>query len=915
MRWSVFILVWFGSLGMMVAETLEESDSAFVEAVLPVLKSHCVDCHSTRKQKGELDLEQFATLEAASAQSGVWEKVVEQVKLGEMPPEDADPLDAQTRSQLLQGVDQMLQRMAMENAGDPGPVVLRRLSNAEYTYTIRDLTGLQSLDPAREFPADSASGEGFMNVGHSLVMSPSMVEKFFDAAQEVAAHAVLTPEGIRFSNSVNRPDWAQENLEAIRAFYARYTIPGAEMSLNLQGIRFDSRDGGVIPLEQYLAVALELKNFDAMDSCDVEKAAEESGLSAKYLSVLLSFLNQSEPGNFARPLCELWQKSDLANVAAMAQWIRERQGALWTFNPVGHIGKRGGPAAWQTPRDPSVEELKTWVPEWKEWEELKIRETAKEQLSAFRKVFPGALCYTRIVPVDEVVTLSLYYQEDGFLRELMLTEAESHKLDMLWEELRFVSREALKLVDVYDQLWQYATQDADPSVFEPLRQPIRDRAEAFGQKLIQTESVHLQAIVDFADQAWRRPLQSEEESEIRDLYQLLREEELEHESAIRLLIARILVAPAFLYRLESPPDSEESGPVDDWELATRLSYFLWSSTPDERLRRLADERQLHKTEVLKGEAQRMLRDPKIRRLAEQFGTLWLNIYQLDPLVEKNEKRFPEFEALRSSIYREPIEFMTRLFQQDLPVLDFLDADYTYVNDQLADFYGITTGSGEVWRRVDNAKSFGRGGVLGFAATLTKQSGATRTSPILRGAWLSETLLGEKLPRPPKNVPPLPDDADSELISMRKLTERHTQDPDCSGCHRRIDPYGFALETYNAIGSWRTTDDAGDPVHAIARLPDGTEVNGVAGLKRYLVEERRVDFVRHFCRKLLGFALGREIRLSDRPLIDQMFQSLSGNDWRIGVAFEEIVTSQQFLQIRGAQYSDALVMNKNHSSQP
>ena len=234
-------LAWMSLVGSAAAEGVDAKTRVLFDR-------HCLNCHSTAKHKGDLDLEQVLQPGAESTDSKVWQQVLEQVSILEMPPKDQPAMDAQAREQLMAGVRGMLDRWARKNAGDPGPVVLRRLSNAEYTYTIRDLTGVDSLDPAREFPVDSASGEGFMNVGQSLVMSPSLVTKYLDAAKEVARHAVLLPDGVRFSSSTSQRDWTEERLAAIRQFYGRYTQNGGGTSVNLQGIQFDTRDGGVLPL-------------------------------------------------------------------------------------------------------------------------------------------------------------------------------------------------------------------------------------------------------------------------------------------------------------------------------------------------------------------------------------------------------------------------------------------------------------------------------------------------------------------------------------------------------------------------------------------------------------------------------------------------------------------------------------------
>lgn len=239
-----------------------------------------------------------------------------------------------------------------------------------------------------------------------------------------------------------------------------------------------------------------------------------------------------------------------------------------------------------------------------------------------------------------------------------------------------------------------------------------------------------------------------------------------------------------------------------------------------------------------------------------------------------------------------MRFFMDLFQTDGSVLSLLDADHSFVNGALAKHYGLEV-KGDDWQRVHGLHAKGRGGMLGFAATLAKQSGASRTSPILRGNWLSEVVLGDKLPRPPKDVPVLPEEAPAGLTE-RQLIERHSSDLQCAKCHQRIDPFGFALEGFDAIGRSRKADTK-------AVLQDGTRFEGLDGLRTYLLTMRRDDFLRQFCRKLLGFALGRGVQLSDKPLIDTMMNQLKANDHRISAAIEPILQSSQFREVRGRDF--------------
>ncbi|WP_337174045.1 DUF1592 domain-containing protein [Paludisphaera sp.] len=523
----------------------------------------------------------------------------------------------------------------------------------------------------------------------------------------------------------------------------------------------------------------------------------------------------------------------------------------------------------------------------------------KRAFAGFREWFPAAVCYGQIVPVDEVVTLTLFHREDDALRRLMLDDAEAAALDRLWDELHYVSHDALIQVEAFTHLMEYATQDSDPSKFEPFRGPINDHAEEFKKRLIETEPRHVDALVAFAPLAYRRPLVDREEEELRDLYARLRAEELSHEEAFELTLARILTSPAFLYRLERAPEGVASAPVSDWEMASRLSYFLRCSAPDAELREAAAAGKLRDPDELAAHARRLLGSADARRFAEEFGCQWLHVYNFDDLDEKSERHFPTFNALKGAMYEEAILFFTDLFQSDAPISAIFDADHTFLNQALAEHYGVPGVTGPEWRRVDGVRQFGRGGVLGLAAALAKQSGASRTSPILRGNWVAEVLMGVRVPKPPKDVPILPDEAEGETgLSSRQLTERHTRDIRCSGCHALMDPYGFSLEAYDAIGRFRTKDAADIPIDARATLADGTEFDGLDGLRSFLTEQRRDSVERQFCKKLLGYALGRSVLLSDEPLLDEIQARLEAEGGRISTAVDAIVRSRQFREIRG-----------------
>jgi hypothetical protein len=524
------------------------------------------------------------------------------------------------------------------------------------------------------------------------------------------------------------------------------------------------------------------------------------------------------------------------------------------------------------------------------------RERIEGPVSRFCNLFPPALCYARIVPVDQVVTLTLFHREDDHLSRLMLDDRQAAHLDRLWDELFYVAREPLKYQVAFEQIREFATQDRPDLVkaWAPHVKSVNDRADAFRRRLVTTEPVHVKAVVEFADRAWRRPLTDSEKQGLRGLYKQLRDSEIPHEEAIRLTIARVLTSPAFLYRKEQPPPGDKATPVSGLELANRLSYFLWSSMPDAELRRMALAGTLTNQRALVEQTRRMSDDPRTQRLAIQFACQWLHVRNFDQNDDKNEKLYPEFAKLRGEMYEEIVRFFEDMFRNDGSILGLLNANHTFLNEALAKHYDIGGVSGPAWRRVEGVREKGRGGVLGMATVLASQSGASRTSPILRGNWVFETLLDERLPRPPSDVPDLPDEVPSGLTA-RQLIEKHSSVAACAKCHARIDPYGFALEQYDAIGRLRS-----QVVDTKTKLPSGKEIEGIQGLRDYLLKDRRDDVVRQFCRKLLGYSLGREIQLSDEPLIDTMVAKLAGNDYRFSVAVEMIVSSRQFREIRGKQ---------------
>jgi hypothetical protein len=337
-----------------------------------------------------------------------------------------------------------------------------------------------------------------------------------------------------------------------------------------------------------------------------------------------------------------------------------------------------------------------------------------------------------------------------------------------------------------------------------------------------------------------------------------------------------------------------------YELASRLSYFLWSSMPDDELLRHAAAGNLQKPEVLLSETRRMLKDGRLLGMATEFTANWLGTRQFETNNAVDRARFPSFNNdLREAMFQEPIRFVQDAISQNHSVLDLLYGDYTFVNPVLAHHYDIPgiTGDNDNWVKVENASRYGRGGLLPMAVFLTENSPGLRTSPVKRGNWVVQRVLGIRIPPPPPVVPELPSDESKSDLPIRDMLARHRQNPVCAACHSKFDSFGLAFEGYGPVGDFRTKDLAGRPVDTAVTYPGGFPGTGVEGLQTFIREHRQREYMDSLCRHLLAFALNRSLQLSDELLIEHMEDELAQNDYRFQPLIETIVTSPQFLDKR------------------
>ncbi|MGI9474636.1 MAG: DUF1592 domain-containing protein, partial [Rubripirellula sp.] len=407
----------------------------------------------------------------------------------------------------------------------------------------------------------------------------------------------------------------------------------------------------------------------------------------------------------------------------------------------------------------------------------------------------------------------------------------------------------------------------------------------------------------FLPRAFRRPVTEHEIDEYLTLFRQIFAEDGTYGSAIEYSLVAALVSPKFLFLHEQPGEPGEPKLLSHYEMATRLSYFLWASMPDDELLQLAEQERLHDESVLAQQVERMLkssldrrglrRDAKVRGFATSFVEQWLGTRALGREFKPDPSVPGRYDSeLEGGMKYEPIFFFEELLSDDRSLLNLIDADFTYMNRRLARHYGVRGSFREQPKRVDLKAEDHRGGLLGMSAVLAVSSLPHRTSPVLRGKWILETMLGTPPPPPPPNVPALPEtEATSQPASLRARLEQHRSDPTCASCHDAMDPLGFGLENYDVLGNWRNEVD-GIPIDASGELPNGEAFGGPKELKNLLMG-RKEQFVRHFTRKMLGFALARGLTPEDDCVVETITQKLAKDEYRTQTLITEIVTSVPF----------------------
>jgi len=886
--------------------------SSFDSAVKPFLAKNCYGCHNEKLSSGSLDLTQFKTSASIAAHRDRWDLILRRVKSGEMPPAAMPrPNETELRAatKWMEGEFDRVDALAKP---DPGRVTARRLNRAEYNYTVKDLLGVD-FRPADDFPQDD-TGYGFDTIGDVLSLSVVQMEKYLSAAESVARTAVYGPQvskptmaryqpaGRRrpgdFDNlffnthpwlSVN--DYDESGLSMPNSFHVMHLFPVTAEYVIRATPDNGSRPPGSEALEMAAFVDGKVVGTTTVDGQLEGKTQEfRTKITAGEHWIAVGFPRQFE----GLPL--LYGAKNPSKRPAPPP--RGRRGG---FNgaPGGGAGRGGAGNGGALPgAGPNL----TGAPGG-----------GTPLTGPPGQPNPQSAALTGAPPGDPGLTGPPGAGRAGRGGAGGANAGAANNNDDAASNVFFTPAGAPPGTRLArpDNMGIQSLEIGGPH--NPEVHPSADSLKKVAICDIRIAGCDRKILTNLARLAYRRPVTKEDVDPLMAQIARVKQRGDSPEEQLVVGIEALLVSPSFLFRVEKdrapkstpasrvaakPEAAEPSADahyLSDFELASRLSYFLWSSMPDDELLRVATQGTLRRPEVLNAQVRRMLKDPKMSRFVENFGGQWLQFRGLES-HQPDFYLYPAFDNyLRISMVRETEMFFENLIREDRNILEFLDADYTFANEYLGQYYGLRDVKGPEFRKVSLATT-PRRGILGQASMLTISSYGNRTSVVLRGKWVLENLLNAPPPPPPANVPDLEQTKIGVDATLRQKMESHRANAVCASCHSKMDPIGFGLENFDATGNWREKDGK-SPINAVGTLPDGRTFNGPVELSKVLRTESNA-FAQCLTEKVMIYALGRGLEPYDRLALKKITTGVAANQYRFSSLVLEIVKSLPFQMRRG-----------------
>ncbi len=843
------------------------TEATYEKSVVPFLDRHCMECHDEATAKAGLNMEKLSTA-FITKPSEEWIEIMDAINLGEMPPEDEPRPDAGQSFEVVKWIAAQLTHSEKAARAAGGQIPMRRLNRDEYANTVRDLLHLdaQVLAPILEDLPGDGKAEGFDRLGVALFFDQTQLEKTLAAAEKIAGLALVNPAdrpepaksrfeselllqrggmGVRPASETTRNRYANEGRHEVRTGALTHVVEN-------DGVRFVQGFGNSSPMGR-------------MGNVDLDQLVVENGYYRIRLRVGAS------PGTRGEPIT---------------------LGLIYNSN---------------TPQEVQID-----LPVTAAFDQPEVIETVaflrrgspdqKRRLSVTYNNIPDY-----IVSTPEAQSLNRDVRAGVSAIRDAKKAGDRAEADRLQKDLQKVYERAVAWKGPAMHVNpKYEGQDP-PQIFidwveveGPLKEdwPPQSHRELFYDGDTRNDLTYAREIIErFLPRAYRRPVKPEEVGRTVALIEAEMEGGREFRDALRVGLSRILTSPGFVFLSE--PSADGSRRLDNYELASRLSYFLWSTMPDKELFSLAASGKLTDPAVLSSQVSRLLSDPKAGEFVENFAGQWLSVREFGSVMPA-ENLYKEYDKeLEEASKQEALAFFDEILRNDLPITNFLDSDFVMINERLARHYEIDGVEGETFRRVALQPEHHRGGIFGMAGLMTLLADGTRTLPVRRASWIVENLFNDPSPPPPPNAGEVQPNTKGAKLTVRERLELHRDEPTCASCHATLDPYGLALENYDAIGKWRTQQNGegfrGKNVPDLdisGKLPGGRSFQSLEEFKSALLEEKD-RFARAFSERMMTYALGRPVGFSDRETISHFEKTLLSNDYRIQPLIQAIVASDAF----------------------
>ena len=901
------------TLSMSFAKEPTANLSQYKSKVLPVINKYCSDCHDSENEEGGVNFEKMNP-DLFTGQDGEhWEEVLNQINRGDMPPKKKKKQPGASEREIITSwLQGEMTRAAQFRKSTGGKVVMRRLTRYEYNYTLQDMLDVH-INHTKNMPQDQSNEHGLQNSGLLLTMNANQMEGYMEISDMALKKALWTAEKPKIHKGVSNARSLTQNSYPV-------SLGGGDTELTAEGIYFTPGFYGGPNIFSYSSnprVPVRISRIGKIRISVKAGGLPDAAGKMPRLRVWIGY--NADKNNWTKKLVGEVTVTSSPDKPKVYEFITEiselplaavgpnKQGKLSARPVIIFVGQGDevyGDRPLSLKRQIGHRGLATLD---------KNFQASKKRYDVLRKKSQQLN--------DAIRKKSVSAGKDKARKKLSAAELETYK-----KELVAVNKES-KALEINSKYYAWlknqrrvfvVSMEYESPYFESWPPKARTYIGSESAKGSQRAQI---AIKTFAAKAWRRPVNDEELKVYMKGFNNFYKASSNFDESIKLTMGMIMASPNFLYLVEP---SAKARTLTSHEVASRLSYFLWSSLPDDELRKLADSKPSLNSSDLNKQIERMLSDPKARRFAKHFTEQWLDSTRMEGIAV-DQNFYPDFkEATKESMRREPIEYFWYVLTKNRSALEFIDSNYAVVDEALADHYKLKGVSGIDFRVVPVTKNDHRGGLLTMGGFMLGNSDGGDSNPIYRGKWLLEKILDQGPPPPPPNVEQIVDETNPNFDKLPLIEQLafHRKEEACAGCHNKLDPWGLALENFDAVGNWRTTASLAKEkkiaesnrkqikvngkltfeairrgldmkVNANAQLPSGHKVNGVADLKAYILKHKQEAFSEALVRTMFAYALGRSPEWTDKAEIDRLTKTFTASGHKLNVLISAIVNSRSF----------------------